>query len=85
MRDAYFGGRTEIFAPYCDCREGDYKIAYIDITSEYPTMMANCLFPYGECRRMKPTEKITYENIDNFLNYLNKILYILIIILKLML
>ena len=66
VRSAYYGGRTEIFSPYCDCRDSKYKIGYLDYTSLYPTIMSNCLFPYGNHKRVRINEKLTFENIDKY-------------------
>ena len=36
-RDAYYGGRTEVFKLYKHCK-GDQKIGYIDVCSLYPAV-----------------------------------------------
>lgn len=46
VRDAYFGGRTEVFKPIFDSEVCDKEwLFYYDVNSLYPTMMAQHVFP----------------------------------------
>ncbi len=44
IRDALFGGRTEVLNKYFKCTKGQ-KIYYFDVVSHYPTV--NALDPYA--------------------------------------
>ena len=46
-RDAFCGGRTETFQTYREAKKGE-KIRYVDFTSLYPYVNANCEYPVGK-------------------------------------
>ncbi|MDX1919413.1 MAG: DNA polymerase [Candidatus Caenarcaniphilales bacterium] len=45
VRQAYFGGRTEIFRPYFKSETPEDKISCYDVNSLYPSVMYECDFP----------------------------------------
>jgi hypothetical protein len=69
VKESYHGGRTEVFKPYYKCR-GNEKIAYIDITSMYPAIMANFPFPFGKPERIRDVKSLTLDNIDHFFGFI---------------
>jgi len=48
MRDFFYGGRTEVFAAYCDITKiPGWEILYIDVCSEYPFVCSHRKMPIG--------------------------------------
>jgi len=52
MREAFFGGRTEVFDMYAKA-EGDKEIGYADVTSLYPYINAMRKYPVGHPTRTR--------------------------------
>lgn len=68
LRESFSGGRTVVYQPKF-VSTGTEKLAYIDITSEYPAVLSNCPMPFGKEKRIKPPQdfKLTLDNIDTML------------------
>ncbi len=48
MREAFFGGRTEVFAALCDISKlVGYEIKFLDVCSMYPYMCMHMKLPIG--------------------------------------
>jgi hypothetical protein len=48
MRDFFYGGRTEVFAAFCDTTKmPGWEINYIDVVSEYPFVCSHRKMPVG--------------------------------------
>ena len=45
-REFFFGGRTEVFSPYCKAHENEH-IKYLDVCSLYPTICSFAMLPVG--------------------------------------
>merc|ERR1711988_1131288 len=49
-----------------------YKIAYLDFTSMYPTVMANNIMPFGRHKRWRPPPdfELNLDNIDKYFGFI---------------
>ena len=52
IREAFFGGRTEVFVSYYETKEGE-KIHYLDFTSLYSYINKYGIYPVGHPRTLK--------------------------------
>jgi hypothetical protein len=66
IRNAFFGGRTEVFKPLCL-----HESYYYDINSLYPYIMKNCKMPFGQpifCESSYFDANFDLENFYGFLD-----------------
>ena len=47
LREIFYGGRTEVFAPYCDVKALKKEVKYIDVCSLYPFVCSFKELPIG--------------------------------------
>lgn len=63
-REAFFGGRTEAYKTYFNCRRAQkaYKIYYKDFTSLYPWVQYNCEYPKGHPTKIRENFDYSLES-----------------------